>query len=1833
MGNASSRPVLPDSRALFNSDLPKFVMQTKYGKHGMIGDGKFMKSYLMRVDGTNVIVKVYMKLSDEDLNAVQKRLHQIWILLSPSKYPNLLPYQMWIRSQTTYGARQTKVAMTPIYLIRQYLASNLHDRLLTRPFLTDIEKFWLIFQLFHCIEIAHSQDVIHGDIKPENVLCTGWNCLVLTDFAPHKPTYIPSDDPTDFKYFFESSGRRSCYVAPERFVPRNELENLAGIRSGKIRPAKNGENESERERRDSSNESGSGEGNGNGLTFAMDIFSLGCTIAEVYLDSSTALFDLPTMLSYVVSKDGAPAPDGIDKLEGQIKSTLSRIDNECLHEVVVHMTQKDPRKRLRVDEYKLALQGKKGLATENQKSPSLTKPAASLFPPYFEKLLMPLFFRLHYEGETPDRRLHLLCESYTELVRVITGIDDSERHETLQKILETTSDASVLRARRSKSAGLGLGVSSAYGREPSEIRQKEVQENRERYMKAALLPSTKTSSKNYSDERQENAGTLDSRCRAFMTGLKGIDEVNSHDSSSTAKEGGAGADADARPLEDPYKDFFEMTADRKVRSEMKDEGRRTFSGIVILVQLVTSNLRHLQSPRCKVVSILLLLRFACLSEDDVILKRILPSLLNATEDTLNSHVCSLALRAVASSLSLVNEITSTNEDIFPTYIVPAINRALRVNDNLVRMSFANTVGLLAESGKRFLERAHFDAQQRAISSHPSDRAGPSNQQAASALATASSGSGTLSSSTSFDELSSMSLQPNVQEGPVLVNFQYTRRLQDLRETVAQWVKVVLSDLSVQGEMRKGSGLSSSGTLIKRELLQGIERLCIFFGQEMVISVLLPHLLTFFSDHDWELRLAFWKHIPTVCAFVGATLTEAYVLPGIDHGLVDCEESVVIGAIKCLDSLCKMKLLAVPALLNTVDPSRASALLLHPSEPIRVATIALLTSVAEYLGPVDTSIFLIPLIQKFFRKDLSTLGVFAPESLGEAVRRPLDQMTFRNGVVSRHQALADKRPMPSAPESILAAEEMHEGNKEDTAIHDDSREDDKKERDVALTLMAPYMEHAAIELHTKVSQWRYALHGSLYTSPYAAALRRCTAVSSNYSSAGTLDALLNLSASAQFTTQSLNTLIVPHQKFGPGFYYPLTEEQRSMCTKLDSIRDPDAICALYGMGSSRYEAEKVLTSGNKDTLLLDEEASASDDRSAGAIALLPPSSSSSTTTSSFRNNSGVIVENDTLTMENEKKVSTVHRGQDAASSASSHRASLLKKKIRALGIPPLPPDVGSLLQPQLTDDKRLQYYNGYTEALAVMPSGNAGSTGQGSNMAPISGTATVLGTSSLGEDGAIASSSFGAVLSGAGGATARDASVNGRVSWRPKEGTLMATLREHNGPVNRIAVCPDQSFFGSVSSDGTVKIWQLRGMDWQVNVRSSLTYKRHHSPVTDITVIENSHSMATCSADGTIHVWRVDLDGKAQLTSTSVVDDAGVSVGVGGGGGGDVGARAQGLGVAGMGVLKVISPEEGAVEALQHFNGDVASVLAYATRQGGVHGWDLRSSRDAFYFDVRPELGSSTAMTLAPDRSWTIVGTSRGFLLLWDLRYNVLCKLWRHSSRGPIRRLACCKSLRQAVNSTQFPTSSPALADTEGSYLFVAAGDNELAIFGLPEAGECLKCFRSIPLSKSREKISPLPFLEDVPLPRSPGAFISSAFDSPGRNPDTGSLRDHSVRAMVGRTPSFLVTAGSDSMIRYWDYSSPTKCFTVAGLMPGQPKTIYEASTDEGMLGRLFLSFDSTIPSAETTLPQHLPLRSGRGPIVPSTAFKDAILDLKSVDLPTKALISSAKDGTIKLWGG
>ena len=77
--------------------------------------------------------------------------------------------------------------------------------------------------IFHHSSLqAHKHGVCHGDIKMENVMVTSWNWVMLTDFsATFKPTALPEDNPADFSYFFDTSRRRTCYIAPERFRTRN----------------------------------------------------------------------------------------------------------------------------------------------------------------------------------------------------------------------------------------------------------------------------------------------------------------------------------------------------------------------------------------------------------------------------------------------------------------------------------------------------------------------------------------------------------------------------------------------------------------------------------------------------------------------------------------------------------------------------------------------------------------------------------------------------------------------------------------------------------------------------------------------------------------------------------------------------------------------------------------------------------------------------------------------------------------------------------------------------------------------------------------------------------------------------------------------------------------------------------------------------------------------------------------------------------------------------------------------------------------------------------------------------------------------------------------------------------------------------------------------------------------------------------------------------------------------------------------------------------------------------------------------------------------------------
>ncbi|KAI9828068.1 MAG: Serine/threonine-protein kinase [Thelocarpon impressellum] len=274
-----------------------------------LGTARFMKSIRARHHDGLVFVKVVMKPYPSmkldpyarQILAERKALGDV---------PNALSYQRILETSTNG------------YLIRQYLYSSLYDRLRqvliswpgrallqpltfrsTRPFLEDIEKKWLSFQLLCALRDCHARSVYHGDIKTENTLVTSWNWLYLSDFSSSfKPTYLPEDNPADFSYYFDTSGRRTCYLAPERFLTAGEKA----------------------------------EGKG-GVNWAMDIFSAGCVIAELFLEAP--IFSLSQLYKY---RKGEYDPT---------HSHLDNIEDKDIRELVSHMIQVEPEARYSADEY------------------------------------------------------------------------------------------------------------------------------------------------------------------------------------------------------------------------------------------------------------------------------------------------------------------------------------------------------------------------------------------------------------------------------------------------------------------------------------------------------------------------------------------------------------------------------------------------------------------------------------------------------------------------------------------------------------------------------------------------------------------------------------------------------------------------------------------------------------------------------------------------------------------------------------------------------------------------------------------------------------------------------------------------------------------------------------------------------------------------------------------------------------------------------------------------------------------------------------------------------------------------------------------------------------------------------------------------------------------------------------------------------------------------------------------------------------------------------------------------------------------------------------------
>ncbi|XP_063387877.1 phosphoinositide 3-kinase regulatory subunit 4 [Cydia fagiglandana] len=272
-------------------------------------------------------------------------------------------------------------------LMREYCKYSVYDRMSTRPFLTVLEKKWITFQVLYALHRMHKLGICHGDIKLENIMVTSWLWVLVTDIASFKPTFLPDDNPADFSYFFDTSRRRLCYVAPERFVspdPRRANDDRNSNLLLSESPCKVGE-----------------------LLPSMDIFSAGCALLELWNDGTPAL-DLPALLAY---RNGSPRPSSMT-LEGA---------SPALQGLLHSMTERSPKERRSAELYLDEARGK-------------------LFPEYFYSFLQS--YMLIFSAQPilpPDEKILRIHQDIKNIIKIFTQPSDTKNY---QDLVEETTDKS-----------------------------------------------------------------------------------------------------------------------------------------------------------------------------------------------------------------------------------------------------------------------------------------------------------------------------------------------------------------------------------------------------------------------------------------------------------------------------------------------------------------------------------------------------------------------------------------------------------------------------------------------------------------------------------------------------------------------------------------------------------------------------------------------------------------------------------------------------------------------------------------------------------------------------------------------------------------------------------------------------------------------------------------------------------------------------------------------------------------------------------------------------------------------------------------------------------------------------------------------------------------------------------------------------------------------------------------------------------------------------------------------------------------------------------------------
>jgi phosphoinositide-3-kinase regulatory subunit 4 len=378
----------------------------------------------------------------------------------------------------------------------------------------------------------------------------------------------------------------------------------------------------------------------------------------------------------------------------------------------------------------------------------------------------------------------------------------------------------------------------------------------------------------------------------------------------------------------------------------------------------------------------------------------------------------------------------------------------------------------------------------------------------------------------------------------------------------------------------------------------------------------------------------------------------------------------------------------------------------------------------------------------------------------------------------------------------------------------------------------------------------------------------------------------------------------------------------------------------------------------------------------------------------------------------------------------------------------------------------------------------------------------------------------------------------------------------------VVVAPDHAFFVTSSDDGTVRIWDTSRLERNLAHKSRHVYR--HSvdvKITSLCFVENSHCFVSTGSDGSVHVVRVD----ASETPQGVI-------------------RYGKLRSLRIWQLPVAHAH---VVWCEHYKTEDQSTLILLTSTSQIYALDLRTMEILYVLENPAQHGMPTCFCLDSQKHSLLLGTTHGILDFWDLRFHILLRSWVFRGASPIHRI-----LLHPSSQAKHPDRTDKDQEQAQTLVCIAGGSNtsDITIWNLNKA-TCELAFHSTPIETTSSSASETAdtkaqlnqtFTLDALSTLAPAARSARLSTLASTSPSLETTTCHDVHALTlglaiplsdpsnparstKKSEPFLVSAGPDQRIRYWNLARPQESSVVSGLAKGEllPEFVLHEPTTMG----------------------------------------------------------------------